>query len=153
MARWGKAGVRLTADETRQRDNQKRLRALQKRQRREAAEVADRLLWAAGQVKPYRITFALDSKALYGPEVDIACGAREPDVDLWEAGECYPTWEQLKALAQLCGVTTRFFLVGEPPFPVEATTLRFHLNLDQLPPEPPVVWRFKQAAVAAVVTA
>jgi hypothetical protein len=40
---------------------------------------------------------------LEGPEVDIACGAKEPDVDRWEEGELYPTWEQLVLLAELTG--------------------------------------------------
>lgn len=57
--------------------------------------------WAAGRVIPDRITSALDEKELYGPEVDLACGVEEPAVDEWEAGDRYPTWEQLRALARL----------------------------------------------------
>lgn len=67
--------------------------------------------WLAGRVVPHRITLALDIRALYGPEVDEACGAKEPDVDDWEAGRKYPTWEQLTLLAALTGFDVRFFIV------------------------------------------
>lgn len=39
----------------------------------------------AGRPYPERLTAALDLRELYGPEVDIACGAVEPAVDRWEA--------------------------------------------------------------------
>lgn len=65
--------------------------------------------WARGQVVPHRITLALNLRELYGPEVDLACGAKEPDVDQWEAGEKYPAWPQLLALATLTGFDVRFF--------------------------------------------
>ena len=74
-----------------------------------AMEQAAYRAWAAGHVIPDRITTALDAKALYGPEVDRACGVEEPAVDEWEAGIRYPTWEQLQALAALCEVTTSVF--------------------------------------------
>lgn len=148
MTHWGKAGVRLTEDEIRRRDNHRRLQAAFSRERHEHEDRIALQLWAAGQVKPYRITMVLDGKGLYGPEVDIACGAQEPDVDLWEAGERYPTWEQVKALARLCGVTPRFLCEPGPPIPVAATSLRFHLPPE---PEPPIIWAFKPAAVAATV--
>lgn len=67
--------------------------------------------WAAGHVIPDRITTALNAEGLYGPEVDLACGVEEPAVDEWEAGVRYPSWEQLKALAALCGVTPSMFTV------------------------------------------
>lgn len=57
--------------------------------------------WSTGALAPYRITRALDAAELYGPEVDIACGAQEPAVDEWEAGTRYPWFEQLLALAAL----------------------------------------------------
>lgn len=78
-----------------------------------AMEQAAYRAWAAGHVIPDRITTALDAKALYGPEVDLACGVEEPAVDEWEAGTRYPTWEQLRALAELCEVTTSMF-TAEP---------------------------------------
>lgn len=34
--------------------------------------------WATGSLAPYRITRALDAAELYGPDVNIACGAQEP---------------------------------------------------------------------------
>jgi transcriptional regulator with XRE-family HTH domain len=64
---------------------------------------------------PRRITMALDAKALYGPEVDRACGVEEPAVDLWESGALVPTGDQLAALAKLTGVTVEFFYGDDPP--------------------------------------
>ena len=66
--------------------------------------------WKDGRVVPHRITQALDLRGLYGPEVDEACGAKEPDVDLWEAGKKYPLWHQLKLLAKLTDFDIRFFI-------------------------------------------
>lgn len=63
---------------------------------------------------PARITMALDAKGLYGPEVDLACGAREPDVDRWEAGTLIPTAVQLRLLAELTGQTVGFFFEPMP---------------------------------------
>lgn len=65
--------------------------------------------WARGLTVPHRITLALDIRELHGPQVDLACGAREPDVDQWETGEKYPTWPQLTALAELTGFPIEFF--------------------------------------------
>lgn len=65
--------------------------------------------WRDGLVSPRAITAALDMRALYGPEVDEACGVQEPAVDQWEAGQLYPSWEQLDALARLTGFPVRFF--------------------------------------------
>lgn len=67
--------------------------------------------WERGQVVPHRITLALDSRKLYGPEVDRACGAEEPAVDQWELGALYPTWAQLVALAELTDFPVEFFLM------------------------------------------
>ncbi|WP_139047409.1 hypothetical protein [Rhodococcus erythropolis] len=57
--------------------------------------------WITGALAPYRITRALDAAELYGPDVDIACGAQEPACGDWEAGTRYPSFEQLLALAAL----------------------------------------------------
>lgn len=65
--------------------------------------------WREGLVSPRAITTALDTRALYGPEVDHACGVQEPAVDQWEAGQLYPTWEQLDALAKLTEFPVQFF--------------------------------------------
>ncbi len=65
--------------------------------------------WREGLVSPRAITAALDMRALYGPEVDEACGVQEPAVDQWEAGQLYPSWEQLEALSRLTGLPVRFF--------------------------------------------
>ena len=61
--------------------------------------------WRDGLLSPRAITAALDIRALYGPEVDRACGVEEPAVDQWEAAQLYPSWEQVEALARLTGFT------------------------------------------------
>jgi hypothetical protein len=146
--KWGKPGVRLTEQEIAQRGRA----ATARRNRRAITEKAnDRIaykLWRAGEVKPYMITRCLDVKGLYGPEVDKACGAEEPDVDLWEAGKLYPTWQQLLLLAKLCGVTPRFLCSPHELITVEQTSLRFH---GHDAPTPPPVWGFQIDAVQAVV--
>jgi hypothetical protein len=130
--RWGKAGVRLTEDQARQRD----LAVLARRATDKAAhETSERIsyqLWRAGELKPWLITMALNARGLYGPEVDIACGAQEPDVDLWEAGKRYPTWEQTRLLANLCGVTVRYLTAWDEPFDARSTTMRFHVPAHEL---------------------
>lgn len=65
--------------------------------------------WRDGLVSPWAITAALDMRALYGPEVDHACGVEEPAVDQWEAGQLYPSWEQLQALSRLTCFTVDYF--------------------------------------------
>lgn len=65
-------------------------------------------------VNPKRITMALDFRSLYGPEVDEACGGREPMVDEWEAGRLAPTPEQLARLAELTGFTPEWFRKPDP---------------------------------------
>lgn len=90
-------------------------RDVARQQRIERAEQAYR----AGNLFPVprRITMALDLRGLDGPEVDVACLAREPDVDLWEAGAAAPSFDQLQALATLTGFAWWWFvpLAGEPP--------------------------------------
>lgn len=65
--------------------------------------------WRDGLLSPRAITAALDMRQLYGPEVDRACGVQEPAVDQWEAGQLYPSWEQVEALSRLTGFPVRFF--------------------------------------------
>jgi hypothetical protein len=74
-----------------------------------------RRAWEAGLIVPHRITLALDARGLYGPDVDLECGALEPAVDEWEAGTRYPTWEQLLKLARLCQAPPAFFAVAPTP--------------------------------------
>jgi hypothetical protein len=62
-------------------------------------------------IYPERVTTALDIMGLEGPEVDVACLAREPAVDDWEAGRSVPTWEQLTALAALTEFPVTFFFI------------------------------------------
>lgn len=133
--RWGKAGVRLTPSQAAANDARNARNAYANRVSRERDLAIAHRLWSEGMVVPFVITTCLDAKGLYGPEVDIACLAEEPAVDLWEAGKLYPTWEQLQALAQLTGNTERWFCIKPPTFDVW-TTLRFHTRepLDDTPP-------------------
>lgn len=66
---------------------------------------------------PARITMALDLRGLYGPEVDAACGAAEPAVDMWECGVEVPTPEQVKLLAELTGCPVPYFYLPVQPGP------------------------------------
>ena len=97
-------------------------RNLALRQRLECESARDEREYRAGRLFPHpsRITIALDARGLYGPEVDAACHAEEPAVDMWEAGDAVPSWDQLVALADLCGVTPSYFLRGEPPAPMDS---------------------------------
>lgn len=148
--RWGAAGVRLTEDQVRQRD----LVNAGKRSARRARLLADLDkaygLWRNGQFRPHLATFVLNKNDLYGPEVDEACGAKEPDVDLWEEGKRYPTWPQLVALAELTGVTPSFLLQGFEPIPWQHTSMRFHFPPDYT--SAPPVRRCAPAAIDAVVS-
>lgn len=146
--RWGRAGQRLTDEEVVARGRAATARRNKDRIVREADDAAAYKLWRAGMVKPYLITMALDAKGLEGPEVDVACGASEPDVDLWEAGELYPTWEQLQLLAALTGNTARFFCFERRLQPFAATSMRFHVSNYE---EPELVLSFDPAVVAATV--
>jgi hypothetical protein len=143
--RWGKAGQPLTAQE-----------AAKIGQRHYARGLTDHRAhrqWQAGELVPYRITVALDMQRLEGPEVDEACGAREPDVDMWEAGTKYPTWEQLQLLAKLTGCTERFFMLpASGHLPLE-TSMRFHRIGGQKVAwrQPPPVRAFTPEAIAATV--
>lgn len=125
--RWGKAGVRLTTVQAAALDAQNRRRAAESDTLRKANHEAGRRRWAEGLVVPCVITTVLDARELYGPEVDAACHAAEPDVDLWEAGKLYPRWDQLCALAELTGTTARFLTELGYPLGVADTSMRFHL--------------------------
>lgn len=125
--RWGKAGERLAPDEAEKRDRIRARHANEARAAAEKGEAETRRIWEQGLLRPHRITLALDLRSLEGPEVDIACGAKEPDVDRWEAGELYPTWEQLCLLAQLTGQPLAFFARQESP-EMGWTTIDFHMK-------------------------
>lgn len=127
MTRWGKAGQRLSAA-GRPVPNPRRLAAELGRQARERNLRESFRRWRDGLVVPNRITTALDMRDLYGPTVDIACRAREPEVDQWEAGERYPRWDQLVALAVLTGHAPGWFTLTDPPLPVRSTSLWFHMT-------------------------
>ncbi len=98
---------------------------------------------------PARITQALDLRQLYGPEVDEACDAVEPDVDRWEAGELYPTWEQVLLLAKLTDFPPKYFFLPMSSTP-EWTSLQWHLP-GYKPPPPPIL-AFKPEAFTAKPT-
>jgi hypothetical protein len=115
--RWGKAGVRLTQQEV-ERNGWRAARRLH-------VDESLREKWAAGRVVPGRITSALDLRMLYGPEVDHECGVEEPAVDQWEAGELYPTWEQIVALARLTDFPLKYFFEPMDCTPFRENSLRF----------------------------
>jgi len=147
--RWGKAGVRLTDREAERRARAAVAARNRSQQHRDTDNRIAYRLWRAGELQPHLITRALDARALYGPEVDIACGATEPDVDLWEAGKLYPAWRQVLLLAELCGVTPRFLCTRRDPIPIERTSLRFHGHADD---GRPPVWEFDRDAVLQTVS-
>ncbi|MGW4488403.1 hypothetical protein ACWEOE_31730 [Amycolatopsis sp. NPDC004368] len=150
MTRWGKAGERLSdAEVARRRTAIQARRAAQATRDALALEQAHQA-WREGRVIPASITAALDMHGLYGPEVDEACGAREPDVDRWEAGDLYPTWDQLRKLADLCGVTPRFFTESHGRLGARETSLRFHLPAGDAPLPNPVLF-YRREVVAATV--
>ncbi len=126
--RWGKAGVQLTGQEAAHRDRLAVVRGIARdEQRIEDARIAQEK-WKCGLVVPHAITTALNTHGLYGPEVDAACGVREPAVDLWEEGKLYPTWEQLQALARLTQYPVIYFVTARQPINVLDTSMRFHLK-------------------------
>lgn len=143
MTVWGRAGQRLTEAEIAQRA----------RRRASVIRISDTDLksvepdWRSGRVVPWRITFALDTRNLYGPEVDIACGTEEPAVDEWESGKRYPTLDQLGALAQLTGFPLRFFTVRGPAPDVRDTTLIHHLPPRELARLKPAIAAFTDEAI------
>jgi hypothetical protein len=83
-------------------------------------------LIAAGRVVPARITMALDLRELEGPEVDAACGAAEPDVDMWELGLAVPAPEQVEKLAGLTGFPVAFFYQPVKPGPLTGSVTICH---------------------------
>lgn len=87
------------------------VRQMESRAERLATEKA--IAARGGRPYPERITAALDLCGLDGPEVDTACGAVEPAVDRWEAGEEVPTRHQLDLLAALTGFPLGYFF--RPP--------------------------------------
>lgn len=130
MTKWARAGVRADGQRPASVDRG-RLRA------RASAELADaRSRWERGLVRPWVITMLLDSRRLDGPGVDVACGVKEPTVDLWEAGEVYPTFEQLQKLATLVGVTPAFLVRDHERIEPHTTSLALHMALPA--PTPPV---------------
>jgi hypothetical protein len=147
MTRWGKAGVRLTDKEAEQRGRRATAERNRNKIRQDADDRIAYRLWRAGELQPYLITTALDAMGLFGPEVDRACGAQEPDVDLWEAGKLYPTWRHVQLLAKLTGKTARFLCTRREPLRPEHTSMRFHMPLDDRPP----VWEFDMDAVKRTV--
>lgn len=152
--RWGRAGERLPAATEEGRRQQARDRQQQHNgnYRRVLGEQEAKRRYEAGLVVPHYITMALDVNGLYGPEVDEACGAAEPDVDRWESGDLYPSWEQLCLLAKLTGYPVAFFTREPNPELVDGlwTTARFHVKAKDLASEPPV-WKFTAAAREAMV--
>lgn len=76
--------------------------------------------WQAGDLQPRRLTMALDAVHAEGTWVDVACGAEEPEVTLWEAGQLYPSWENTVRLAALTGTPLMELLSREDLGPDES---------------------------------
>lgn len=146
--KWGKAGVRLTLAEADARAARHRAERNRTRAADEAAAKEGYRDWREGRLIPATITMALDAHSLTGPEVDEACCAREPDVDRWEAGVLYPTWEQAKLLAELCRVQVRFLARSHEHIDVNFTSLQFHIP-DSGRQQPPLVRFFTPEAIEA----
>lgn len=115
VKRWGKAGQRLAPTERSEKEAQRVKEANRMANHREADTRASKAAHDRGELKPWRVTMALNLRQLYGPEVDTACDAAEPDVDDWEAGTLYPRWEQVVLLAKLVGNPVGFFYQGGEP--------------------------------------
>lgn len=146
--RWGRAGVPLSPAEVEARARSIRAAANRSAARRSEQEAVARHAWERGLIKPYNITAALNLRGLEGPDVDAACLAEEPDVDDWEAGWKYPTFEQLLALAALTEFPPSYFAIDRTRLILHAdeTSLRFHLPLAELK-RSPIVARFAPAAI------
>jgi transcriptional regulator with XRE-family HTH domain len=127
------------------RDREKYSRAA----RDQRGEHAGRQAWQEGRVQPFVITQGLNVRQLDGPLVDELCGTSEPAVDMWEAGQLYPTWDELKALADATDFPVAYFTTAErTPIAFEDTTLRFHLKRGQKPAGAPVLC-FEPVAIEA----
>lgn len=125
---WGKAGERLTSAEHLRRRAARSVQRAQRKQRDDRAASAAHRGWKLGVVAPWRITHALDAGGHEGPDVDIACGTEEPAVDEWEAGQRYPTFEQLLLLAELTGFPVDWFTRTDEPLDIRTTTLWMHMT-------------------------
>jgi hypothetical protein len=112
---WKSPGVRYTPAEWEARRRGLVTGKNQARAARQRTEDEARRMWEAGRIIPARITAALDLHGLEGPQVDIDCGAMEPDVDHWELGILYPTWEQFVKLATLTDLPLAFFWKESAP--------------------------------------
>lgn len=148
--RWGKAGVRLTDGQLAAR----RADAVRSKARhdfilRKNLELAH-TKWRMGLMVPHNITSALNCHDLYGPDVDTACGAAEPDVDLWEAGKLYPSWDQACLLAELTMRQPVWFMAPRMSLTVWETSMRFHWP-NRFERDPIPVSVFTPAALAAAV--
>lgn len=135
-------------------DRERYRRALEKQQAarggvRDASLEKAKRLWATGKMVPWQITIALDAMGLEGPEVDVACGAQEPDVDRWESGDLYPTWDQVLALSKLTGRLPILFMeYKETKIAIHTrSSLRFHLPPGVELDEP--ILAFKPEAITA----
>lgn len=140
--RWGKAGVQLTPQEAAHRD---RLAVVYRAESAAQCAENDRIAfekWKVGMVVPHAITVVLDTLKLYGPEVDAACGVREPAVDLWEAGKLYPTWPQLQALSRLTGYPLGYFTTARRPVSVFDTSMVYHLPRGEVTASEQAVMRY-----------
>lgn len=80
--------------------------------------------------------------------MDIACGAVEPEVDRWEAGDRYPTYEQLHLLAALTGCPSAWFVQDGEPLDIRTTSLWLHMRQRERDRWKPPVLRGTDTAIA-----
>lgn len=158
VSTWIKAGVRANPREAAKLRQDAGRRKIQDDLSEKRILSEARRGWEQGLVRPFRITYALDSRGLDGPEVDEACLAHEPDVDRWEAGLLYPTFEQLLALAKLTDYPPHYFTL--PPSTGDRmgwrfSTLKYHIpkvDREEMMRAPDPVMAFIPEAVRAVVS-
>lgn len=150
---WGKAGVRRTEQEAIEAATDIARRRGRERVMKQQFAARAHAAWSRGEVKPFLITRALDLRGLYGPEVDRACGVEEPAVDRWEAGELYPTWEQLEALARLTRLEPGFFTRGVEPMDTEPVFICQRGKSVQVTDSEPVLQFAHEALVMAGIRA
>jgi len=153
MTHWGRAGERLGPAEVEERRRRRAARANQDRAAHAVMLAEARRGWERGLVRPWYITNALDAKGLDGPDVDHACGVEEPTVDLWEAGEIYPTFKQLCALADLTGMLPSWFVTEHRPMDDGRVFICGRGRTPYMPEPRSLVTTFRRDAIAASVRA
>ena len=108
-------------------------------------------LWAGGKLIPAAISMRIEMHLIShpehdGPAFDPLVLAAEPEVDHWEAGILYPTWEQTVALCELTGTIVNGLC--DAPLPIRSTSLWLHMTQGERDSWVPPVMSFTQQALA-----